>query len=273
MPEIQTGPRLPILALGLIVLGATGLAISLILTVIAFVSLEAGNAVSLTFGVPNTSFGISLWVIPLVAGAAMLAQQSGPKAPLTPKVITRALTVLVLGAVGWAAAFILSAEKVVTLIDPNPKLECDFSLLVQCGTNLQSWQGSLFGFPNPLLGLVGWSAVITVAVLIFARVQLSRWFWNLFNVGVAAALALVIWLIAQSIFALGTLCPWCMVTWAVTIPLFWMTTLGHARHGMMGPAAQATLGRAYSWTPLLTLLSYLAIAVIAQLRLDVLFYL
>ena len=34
-----------------------------------------------------------------------------------------------------------------------------------------------------------------------------------FNLGVAAALVFVFWLIYQSIFVLGTLCPWCMVTW------------------------------------------------------------
>ena len=34
--------------------------------------------------------------------------------------------------------------------------------------NLESWQGSLFGFPNPILGLTGWMAPIVVGFAILA---------------------------------------------------------------------------------------------------------
>ena len=44
----------------------------------------------------------------------------------------------------------------------------------------------------------------------------------------------MIWLIGQSIFVLGTLCPWCMLVWLVTIPLFWVVTLRNAREGVFG---------------------------------------
>ena len=30
--------------------------------------------------------------------------------------------------------------------------------IVQCGTNLSSWQGAVFGFPNPIIGLAGFVA-------------------------------------------------------------------------------------------------------------------
>ena len=70
---------------------------------------------------------------------------------------------------------------------------------------------------------------ITIGVALLAGATFARWFWIAFNVGVAGALVFVGWLIAQSIYVLDVLCPWCMLTWAVTIPLFWVVTLYNLR--------------------------------------------
>ena len=37
------------------------------------------------------------------------------------------------------------------------------------------------------------------------------------------------WLIFQSLYVIGALCPYCMVVWAVTIPIFWYVTLHNLR--------------------------------------------
>lgn len=176
------------------------------------------------------------------------------------------------GTIGWIAAFALTLEKFQLLESPDAVLSCDYSVLVQCGANLVSWQGSVFGFPNPILGLTGWVAPIVVGAALVAGARFQRWFWLLFNLGVAGAMAFVIWLIGQSIFVLGTLCPWCMVTWAVTIPVFWAVTLRNLAAGAI--PATARVRRAArtlnGWIVILTLACYVVIAVIAQLRLDVL---
>ena len=176
------------------------------------------------------------------------------------------------GTVGWIAAFALTVEKFHLLESPTAVLSCDFSVLVQCGANLASWQGSVFGFPNPVLGLTGWVAPIVVGAALLAGARFDRWFWLLFNLGVTAALVFVIWLISQSIFVLGTLCPWCMVTWAVTIPVFWAVTLRNLAAGAIPVSARArrVARTLYGWIVILTLASYIVVAVLAQLRLDVL---
>ena len=186
--------------------------------------------------------------------------------------VVLAIFLIVAGVIGWIAAFALTVEKFVLLTDPTEALGCDFSVLVQCRANLESWQGSLFGFPNPIIGLAAWIAPIVVGVALLAGARFARWFWVLFNLGVVGALAFVIWLISQSVFVLGTLCPWCMVTWSVTIPLFWSVTLYNLREGNLpAPAAVRRIASAlYGWVPAITLASYLVVAVIAQLRLDVL---
>lgn len=183
-----------------------------------------------------------------------------------------AVWLIIAGVIGWWAAFSLTMERIHLLANPDAILGCDISPLVQCGKNLASWQGSLFGFPNPILGLTGWMAPIVVGVAILAGARFARWFWWLFEAGVTLAFVFVIWLIAQSIFVLGTLCPWCMVTWAVTIPTFYAVTLHILRTGILPAPAVIRSGadRLMGWVPLLAVISYAIVAVLAQLRLDVL---
>ena len=176
---------------------------------------------------------------------------------------------VIAGAAGWWAAFQLTIDKFVTLAHPGTALNCNLSVLVQCGKNLDSWQGSAFGFPNPILGLGGFAAVIAVGVGLLAGAVFARWYWIAFNVGIAGALAFVIWLITESIFALGTLCPWCMLVWSATIPLFWVVTIRNLAQGVYGSAA-ARVGKALtSWIIPITIISYVIVAIIAQLVLDV----
>jgi uncharacterized membrane protein len=186
-----------------------------------------------------------------------------------------ALLLIVGGAIGWYSAFELVLAKFEVLINPTVDLDCNFSVLVQCGKNLASWQGAIFGFPNPVLGVAGFVAPIAVGVALLAGATFARWFWVLFNLGVLGALTFVVWLIAQSIFVIGTLCPWCMVVWAVTIPIFWAVTLYCLGAGVypLPERARAFFRAASGWMPLITVVCYLVIAVLAQLRLDVLAYL
>ncbi len=181
-----------------------------------------------------------------------------------------AISLIVFGIIGWIAAFALTLEKLHGLANPGAGASCDFSVLVQCTANLQSAQGSLFGFPNPILGLAGWMAPIVVGAALLAGARFDRWFWIAFNVGMALALALVVFLVITSIYFLGTLCPWCMVTWTVTIPGFLLVTARNAREGVFGDRLRSAGAAFYSWVAIASIVLYLVIAVLAQLRLDVL---
>jgi uncharacterized membrane protein len=183
-----------------------------------------------------------------------------------------AVWLVVAGSVGWWAAFSLLTEKLHLLADPSATASCDFSVLIQCGKNLDSWQGSVFGFANPILGVAGWVAPIVVGMALLAGARFARWFWWLFTLGLTFAFGFVVWLIAQSIYELGTLCPWCMVTWAVTIPTYYLVVLHVLRTGLLPapPAVRRAADALVGWTPLLVVVSFAVIAVLAQLRLDVL---
>lgn len=186
--------------------------------------------------------------------------------------VALAVWLIIAGVIGWWAAFQLTLERIHLLADPNASLSCDFSILVQCRANLESWQGMVFGFPNPLIGLGAWVAPIVVGVAILARARFARWFWWLFEAGMIFAIGFVIWLISQSIFVLGTLCPWCMVTWLVTIPTFYAVTLHLFRSGLV-PAPSGVRRVAdtlMGWVPVMAVVSYAIVALLAQLRLDAL---
>ena len=186
--------------------------------------------------------------------------------------IALAIWLVIGGAIGFIAAFALTLDKFQVLEHPSSSLSCDLSVLVQCGKNLSSPEGSAFGFPNPVIGLAGFFAVIVVGMALLAGARFATWFWLVFNAGLVFAIGFVIFLITKSIFHLGTLCPWCMVVWSVTIPLFLAVTFRNLATGAI-PAprgARRFFGAARSWVPLVSLVCYLVIAVIAQLRLDVL---
>jgi hypothetical protein len=123
-----------------------------------------------------------------------------------------------------------------------------------------------------VIGLAGWVAPIVVGMAILAGARFARWFWWLFAAGMTFAFGFVLWLISQSIYVLGTLCPWCMVTWAVTIPTFYAVLLHLVRSGLVPAPAPIRRGAEtlMGWMPLLAVISYAIVAVLAQLQLDVL---
>ncbi len=182
-----------------------------------------------------------------------------------------AIFLVVFGAAGWWASFQLTLDKFIVLEKgKDAALNCNVSALVQCGTNLNSPEGSAFGFPNPVLGLGGFAAVIAVGVSLLAGARFSRWYWWLFNLGIAGALAFVIWLIGVSFFRLGTLCPWCALVYLVMFPLFWVVTIRNAATGVFG-SALARPGRALlPWAWIIGIVCVIVVGIIAQVKLDVL---
>lgn len=191
--------------------------------------------------------------------------------PAPSRPLSVSLSLIGLGILGFWGAFALTLDKFALLENPNASLSCNISVLVGCSTNLNSAQGEVFGFPNSLLGIVFWSVTIFVGVAMLAGATFARWFWAIYAIAATASLGLVIWFISQSLFVLHVLCPWCMVTWAVTIPVFWVVLLHALRTGSIPlPAAgRRVAGILFGWIPIITLLCYLVIAVLAQVQLDV----
>lgn len=138
---------------------------------------------------------------------------------------------LIGGLIALLCSILLTIEKIKLLKDPSVSLGCDLNPIIACGSVINTPQASAFGFPNPILGIVGFSVVALVGGAILAEAKFKRWFWIGLQLGVIFAVVFVHWLIFQTIYRINALCPYCMVVWALTIPIFWYTTLYNLQAG------------------------------------------
>ncbi|MGO1539036.1 MAG: vitamin K epoxide reductase family protein [Leucobacter sp.] len=192
------------------------------------------------------------------------------RSAVSPRSRVFAIASIVLGAIGWFASFELATEYISKLKNPDHVMNCDISIIVTCGPNMDSAQGSLLGFSNTILGLAAFVAPIAVGVAILAGARFARWFWWLYQGGLFLGFVFIGWLSYQSIFMLGTLCPWCMVIWTVMIPLWWVSFFRPHAVGdiALGDRAQSLFQSLYSWSWVFIVLCYIFIAAMAQFQLD-----
>jgi len=131
---------------------------------------------------------------------------------------------LVCSLIGVVAAFTLLVEKIELLKDPDYVPSCSMNPVLSCGSIMNTDQAEVFGFPNPIMGVFGFAVVLTLGALLVSGVRLPTWIWGGLQIGAIAGFAFVHWLIYQSLYVIGALCPYCMVVWVVTVVIFAATT-------------------------------------------------
>ena len=142
---------------------------------------------------------------------------------------------LAIGAlIGLVASATLLIERIMLAEDPGYVPSCSLNPVLSCGSVMVTDQAALFGFPNPILGVAGFPLVLASAMALLAGGRLARWYWLGLQLGVTAGMVFISWLAYQSIYTIDALCPYCMVVWAVVIPMFWYTTLHNLRAGHLG---------------------------------------
>ena len=145
---------------------------------------------------------------------------------------------VVTGALGTLAAFVLTIEKIRVLEDPTYVPSCSINPILSCGSVMTSDQAEAFGFPNSLLGIAGFTVVAVTGVALLAGTVLRRWYWLALQAGTLAGAAFVGWLTFQSLYRIGALCPYCLVVWAVMPPLVVYVTCHNLVAGHLGKRAQ-----------------------------------
>lgn len=173
-----------------------------------------------------------------------------------------AIGVLIAGVLGLAAAAALTVEKIEILIDPSYIPSCSLNPVLSCGSVMITPQASVFGFPNSLIGIVGFTVVLVTGVLAVARVSLPRWYWAGLTIGTALGTVFVHWLIFQSLYRIGALCPYCMVVWVVTIPLLVIA----ASIALRADTATGVAGALYQWRWSLVALWFTAVLLMILVR-------
>ncbi|MEV6140164.1 vitamin K epoxide reductase family protein [Nocardia sp. NPDC051990] len=120
------------------------------------------------------------------------------------------------GLLGWLASVTLTIERFKLFTEPGYRPSCSFNPILSCGSVMLTKQAAVFGFPNPILGVVGFSVVVTLAVSVVAGVGLPRWIWGGLWLGTAVGVGFVCWFVFQTLYRINALCPYCMVVWVAT---------------------------------------------------------
>lgn len=163
-----------------------------------------------------------------------LLPASGPR-PIRPR--TMGWLLVVLGAIGLAGSAALAIEKYLKLADPGRVASCSVNALLDCGDAMDSWQGALLGFPNPLLGIAAFPVVITTGVVLLAGARLPRWYWLALLGGTTLGMGLIVFLMWTTMYAISAMCPYCMVVWFAMLPLFWYQVVHAVQEGYL-PAGE-----------------------------------
>jgi uncharacterized membrane protein len=145
---------------------------------------------------------------------------------------------LVGGLIGVLAAVVLLVERIILTENPDYIPSCSLNPVLSCGSVMSTPQAEAFGIPNPIIGVAGFTAIAIVGAAVLAGGVFGRWFWFGVQAGVTFAVVFVHWLIYQSVYVIGALCPYCIVVWAVAIPIFLHATIHNLqplrRSGPMG---------------------------------------
>ena len=172
-----------------------------------------------------------------------------------------ALLLVLCGAAGLLASWVITLDKFKLLEDPDFVPGCSLNPVLSCGSVMESDQAEVFGFPNPMLGLVTYGIVVCVGVSLLAGAAFPRWYWLAFEAGCVFGIGFVSWLQFESLYRINALCLWCCLAWIATITLFWYVTSFVVRAGLLpAPAAVRSFLDDFTW-----LLPVLHIGVVGML--------
>ncbi|MCA0330019.1 MAG: vitamin K epoxide reductase [Actinobacteria bacterium] len=172
------------------------------------------------------------------------------------------MILVVSGLAGLAAALWLSVEKYRILRNPGYLPSCSISEVVDCGTVVQSWQSTAFGFPNALIGVAAYPVVVTVAVLALAGASPRRWIWAGQLAGALAGTVFVHWLAWQTAYDLRAVCLYCMVVWASTLTILGCSLSILVRGAGLPAAVGGRRAQLAGWVPVGVLVWGVLLAVV-----------
>ncbi|MEU3504499.1 vitamin K epoxide reductase family protein [Streptomyces hundungensis] len=156
--------------------------------------------------------------------------------------------VVLTGAAGLLASWVITLDEFELLRNPDFVPGCSLNPVISCGTIMKSAQASVFGFPNPMLGLVAYGIVCCVGMSLLGGGRFGRWYWLALNAGAAFGVVFVGWLQFESLYRIDALCLWCCLAWVATIVLFWRVTHLNVINGALpAPGWARDLSAEFGW--------------------------
>lgn len=137
----------------------------------------------------------------------------------------------VCGMIGLFAASVLMVEKIQLLQNPSYQPSCNLNPIISCGSVMKTDQASAFGVSNSIVGIIGFSVIMTIGFAIIAGAKFKKWFWQGLQIGSIFGVGFSMWLFYEGIYNIKAVCPYCAAIWVVSIAIFWYTLLYNLRVG------------------------------------------
>jgi uncharacterized membrane protein len=132
---------------------------------------------------------------------------------------------IICGIIGLLASSILTIEKIHLAKDATYKTSCSINPVFSCNNVITSPEASAFGFPNPIIGIVGFSLAIGLGFTLLTGAKIeNKYYWWAVQFWPTFGILFCIWLMSKTLYDIGALCLYCMVTWLVTAIIFTITT-------------------------------------------------
>jgi len=142
---------------------------------------------------------------------------------------------IVLAVIGLIISFALTYDKIKIAQNPNYSPVCNINPILSCGSVMKTKQSDIFGLPNTLFGIAGFSMLLMLGLVLLAGAKLKKWFWQLINAGALAGFLYFVYLFSQAAFVIHEICPFCFVIWMITPPILWYTTIYNLKEKNINP--------------------------------------
>lgn len=145
------------------------------------------------------------------------------------------VTIILFSITGLYSAFILTTEKIELLKNADRVLPCTVNIIINCASVMKSPQAEVFGFPNPILGLIGYSTMLTFGVsLLFSKTR-AKVYILLATLGSFLSVIFTYWLLSQSVYIIGSLCPYCLLSGISATNIFFALIYLNLKDGNFRP--------------------------------------
>jgi uncharacterized membrane protein len=147
--------------------------------------------------------------------------------PTVPSRLEKAVRVILIigGIIGVLASLMITIEKFDLLQHPNASFICDLNPVISCGSVMESKQANAFGFMNTYIGLLGFPVIATIGVAMLAGARFRRWFWLAMLGGLSLGILFAYWLLFESVYRIGALCPYCLSVDVALTTIWWYVLL------------------------------------------------
>jgi len=135
------------------------------------------------------------------------------------------IIIIIFSLIGLYVSFNLTIDSISILKNANKLLPCTVSSAINCLSVMKSKEADVLGFPNSLLGIMGYSMILVTGIVFLTGNIKKKIFLVLAEIGVLGAVVFSYWLLFESVTTIQVLCPLCILSCISATNIFFALTL------------------------------------------------